>query len=139
MKENRSRSFEWAQSDSIVGEATLVFAEMTWSEIHADFLPPGLDYFLFDLAQSIDVDTATSWLRRVLGLPHAGQPLAASEATYAASYDPEPLMDGVEMLWRRRLKSSPNWVDVGRKQTNHINRVKHRALKLIYERASAVA
>lgn len=133
MRATKARAFEWAEDDlvCIIPDAA-DFSELTWSQCHAEVLPTGLDYFLFDCALHVGCDVALIWLRHVLGLGQAPK-MDTQLVAALKEHDPEVLISGIEMLWRRRLKSSPNWTDVGRKQTNHVNRVKHRALKLIFE------
>jgi lysozyme family protein len=139
MRESKTRSFEWAEDDLVcvlpdVGS----FSELTWVKIYAEYLPAGLDYFVFDCALHVGDDVALIWLRHVLGFPqHAKMEPALIQVIKQT--DVEVLISGIEMLWRRRLKSSPNWTDVGRKQTNHINRVRHRALKLMEEQELVAA
>jgi lysozyme family protein len=137
VKANRDRSFLWAGADNFSPEAQ-VFNEIVWAEVKGDDLPTGLDYFIFDCAVNVDQSTAIKWLRNVLGLPQVAI-LDRATLDYAKGFDPEVLISGVEMLWRRRLKSQPNWTDIGRKATNHVNRVKHRALKLLLEDAELVS
>jgi lysozyme family protein len=133
MRETKAKAFEWAEDDlvCVIPDAG-AYADLTWGTCYAEILPTGLDYFIFDCAMHVGVDVAISWLRNVLGLGQVAK-MEPSVIRALKESDPEVVISGVEMLWRRRLKSSPNWTDVGRIQTNHVNRVKHRALKLIYE------
>lgn len=128
----RARAFEWASGDSLLPDPDDMFSHMTWMEVKADDLPEGLDYFVFACASNVSYDVAASWVRHLLGLPQVGR-IDEFVIKILRDVDPEVMISGIEMLWRRRLKSSPNWTDVGRKQTNHVNRVKHRALKILME------
>lgn len=140
VRATREKAFDWAATDSLVGEEIArSYAELIWDGVTADELPPGVDYFIFDCAQSVNIDVALRWLRNVVGLSDTNKtaPLTDEELAHVKEYDPEVLISGVEMLWRRRLKALADWYIDGRKQTNHVNRVKHRALKVIFETQNA--
>lgn len=139
MKETKAKAFEWAEDDLLyVLPDTESFSELTWSQCYGELLPTGLDYFIFDCAMHVGTDVVLNWLRNVLGL-QSNAKMEPSIIPALREHDAEVLISGIEMLWRRRLKSSPDWTDVGRKQTNHVNRVKHRALKLIFEDSLVLA
>ncbi len=130
MHSTKQRALEWAQADSLCA-APLEFADLSWTEVKADDLPKGLDYFVFDCANSLGWSVASQWLRHVLGLQASllQGPLRSEELQYVNTFDPEVLISGIEMLWRRRIRSEV----AEQKYTNHVNRVKHRALKLLSE------
>ena len=130
--ETKARAFDWAEQDTLLPDPDGMYNEMTWHEVKGNELPPGLDYFVFACASNVGYDVCASWVRHLLGLPQVGS-IDDFVIRCLRDADPEVMISGIEMLWRRRLKSSADWTDVGRKQTNHVNRVKHRGLKIIME------
>lgn len=137
MRANRDSAFLWLTADNL-GKNVDGVLDYYWGETSADNLPAGLDYFIFDCAFNIDHPTALRWLQSVLNIECTGRPDSRTLVA-APRMDTVVAISGVELLWRRRLKSLPNWTDIGRKHTNHINRVKHRAMKLISRPESQVA
>lgn len=124
--------------DDNVGMDVTAYAELCWGEIAGDELPSGVDYFLFDCGNCVDVSNALKWLQLVLGIPVTGKP---DRVTRASAYlmSPEIIITGVEIFWRRRMKSLPTWETHKRKYTNHISIVRGRALKMLEVRSVAVA
>jgi hypothetical protein len=136
MRENRERAFAWALIDfPDLGEAYPTVCEMVWSEVLGDELPAGLDYFLFACGARVECHLPARWLRKLLerdSLPELlSDRVTVDLARESARHDPGVLISGVEMIWRRRLKAIPYTPLLSKRETNYINRARHRALKLV--------
>jgi hypothetical protein len=98
-------------------EASNILRAVVWDVVDADYLPLGVDYFAFDLGYRFTTPVARQWLM------------------YAGAYSPDRpaatvMIEELDRLQRRRLRSDPQWASCKYWWTNRSNRPRDRAYKL---------
>ena len=65
-----------------VYRAGQIYKECYWDQVHADYLPPGLDVVMFDAAVNCGVSRSIEWMQGVLGVPLTASFDAATSQAY---------------------------------------------------------
>lgn len=113
-------------------EAREIYEEI-WSRSGFDFVPTGLDYFLFDSCVVCGAGTTYRWLELSLIGNNSGN---ANEKIMGLVSDLQLeraslLISQLTFSRRRRHKTEPGWLRYSQQWTNRLNRVQHRALKMV--------
>lgn len=97
-----------------------------WDSVELDKFPAGLDYLVLHLCAELGKGQVRSWFA-LCGEDMPKLPSALScEQTLV-------MIDRIELLWRRRLRSSPGWETYRIRWVNQLNRVIKRARNLATE------
>jgi lysozyme family protein len=110
-------------------EAREIWLKEFWEPAHADSLPAGLDYFLFDSAVTAGLHVAVRWLEFAAALQPDGV-LNREDKQVIGSSRVASILDEMERIRRRYWRSTRAWQINSSEITNRINRSKMRAKKL---------
>lgn len=110
-------------------DALEVYRECIWDPLRCNELPLGVDYFAFDCGICCGVEVTKRWLQMVVGIMR-DQGMSHEVIQRAHARDSRGLVEGLEFLRRRRLKSHPGWPLFQEAWTNRVNRAKRRALAM---------
>lgn len=135
----RDAAFSLVRRDEGGEEHSDIVLQFYWDAVNGDRLPLGLDYFMFDLALANDQAVAVQWLQQVLNVPIThGVDMTTLAALDLVTAD--VVINGLEMLWRRRARSLYSNLSDHRYHINHINHAKSRAMKFyVHVRDSTAA
>lgn len=137
MEQTRGIAVEWLlQEENQSADARLRAGEC-WETLLLSEYPVGLDYFLLDTAVVCSPAVGLQWLSISLEVPVYLSAYRAMELTRDLSPERSSILIAQLCFSRRRRhKTEPGWVRHGQAKTNRVNRVQHRALKLIREAAN---
>lgn len=111
-------------------DAKKIYMQQLWQPLSCDYIPSGLDYFVFVCGLYSYSDTVIRWLQYSVGLAQTG--LLDSETLSAVQkQSPHDLIVTLERLLRRRLRTHWKWNELNQVWTNYVNSAKHRALVLL--------
>ena len=104
-----------------------------WEQFSLDHVPAGLDYFLFDSCVVCTRPVVLRWINHsMLGVDNGA--IGPSAVELVRDLEPSRaalLVSQLSFSRRRRHKTEPGWYKWSQQWTNRVNRVQHRALKLI--------
>lgn len=121
---SRERSKLWVERE-LPGSAGLI--DSLWNNWCLDDCPAGLDYFLLHCGAALGLRQTRDWVSL------CSQDLSAREVKDLSPSDALLLLDRMELLWRRRLRSSPGWETHRAAWVNLVNRVMRRTRDLAQE------
>ena len=124
MISSRERSKLWVERELPGHHRTI---EFLWEEWELDSCPAGLDYFLLHCGVAFGPRQVKDWV--VL----CSKDLPAKSIKDLSLSEGLLLMDRIELLWRRRMRSSPGWDSYRSSWVNVVNRVMKRARNLAQE------
>lgn len=111
-------------------EVADIYAAMYYAPMHADELPPGVDYVVFDAAINDGVGGATRIMQEVLGVKIDSK-LGPITLGAVKAVKPKEFITKFSDLRLAKKKTRPTWDKFGAGWTNRINRVRDRALAMI--------
>lgn len=126
--------------DEIQIDLDRAILEDIWLYAGLDHYPMGLDQYLLWTSHKVGYATAQRWLGIILGVPE-DTPKFWIEATKRLRFyqDLQPVIDGIEMFHRRRLRAEPTWDENRSAWVNGLIRAKSRAIKMLGRSAAEVA
>src|SRR5262245_18881370 len=129
MISSRERSKLWVQQENPGTPDVLV--NQLWNDWRFDQIPSGLDYFLLHCAVAFGRLLTLDWIKLCDPGTRRLQNIPFEEAVI--------LIDKIELVWRRRLRSLPGWETHRAAWVNKVNRVKKRAMELVEEKRNEEA
>lgn len=110
-------------------DAVALFDEFFWLPLKCDYLPKGVDYFLFDSALVHGTRIASRWLQFALDVEPTGL-LTWNTCNLIDERDTQELIVKMEKFRRKFIKNHKDWVTLNSVWTNRITRVRMRAFKM---------
>lgn len=111
-----------------------------WFTMALDEYPPGVDFYLLRTAVMVGWQTTERWLGLVLGLEEDPDKFwKEANMRLRRLSDLEPLICGIELFHRRRMRAEPAWPDYRSQWVNGLIRAKSRAIKMLGANAAEVA
>lgn len=107
------------------------YVDSIWRKWELDSCPAGLDYFLLYCGAEFGLRQTRDWV--IL----CSKDLPAGAVKELSSEQAMLLIDRIELLWRRRLRSTPGWEAERSARVNKVNRVVKRAKSLAQEAATS--
>lgn len=104
--------------DISIWEVADLYYLLYWKPVRADYAPAGLDYYLFDLSYRFSPNRVNSWM-------------GSWDAFVAAGGSCLEVVNSLDQLSRRMMKSTKSWETNYTYKTNRANRAIARARKLI--------
>lgn len=91
-------------------QARDIYKHFFWNRIHADTLPDGIAYQVFDFAVNSGIDTAVRYFQRALGVADDGYwgPVSQQAANNASETDMIMALNAERLNFMTRLKNWPN-------------------------------
>jgi hypothetical protein len=129
MDTSRERSKLWVLKELPSSSKALV--DFLWEDWKLDACPAGLDYLLLHCGVAFGRKHTRDWVAL------CSQDIPAKDISEVTLSDALLLIDRIELLWRRRLRSSPGWEANRSARVNAVNRVMKRARNLAQEAALA--
>lgn len=124
MKTSSERSKLWVEQETSSGSARI---QNFWWMWDLDDCPAGLDYLLLHLGAELGIKQVREWAKLCMEDFQV-------ESIHSLSHEQAMvLIDRIELLWRRRLRSSPGWETYRIRWVNQLNRVIKRARNLATE------